>query len=150
MQKTSQLHPHRHSTTTRPPKHTTDLVRHEPTKKAPTKSKIILLANCTREHQHTPQPTLDNVAISHKHSTQILGVTYDTSLSFKDHIYDIKQKCTHRLNTLRTLTGTDFGQHTSVRFWNTPVLLGPQTLQQLTTTPYTLYRTSGGSTFWGP
>ena len=93
---------------------------------APTKSKIILLANCTREHQHTPQLTLDNVAISHKHSTQILGVTYDTSLSFKDHIHDIKQKCTHRLNTLRTLTGTDFGQHTSARFWNTRVLLGPK------------------------
>ena len=23
----------------------------------------------------------------------------------------MKQKCTHRINTLRTLTGTDFGQH---------------------------------------
>ena len=29
-----------------------------------------------------------------------------------DHIHDIKQKCTHRLNTLLTLTRTDFGQHT--------------------------------------
>ena len=77
---------------------------------APTKSTITLLTNYTKEHRHTPQLTLDNTAIPHKHSTIILGVTYDTSLSFWDHIHDIKQKCTHRLNTLRTLIGTDFGQ----------------------------------------
>ena len=64
----------------------------------------------TKEHRHTPQLTLVNTAIPHKDSTKILGVTYDTSLSFKDHIHDIKLKCTHRLNTLRTLTGTDFRQ----------------------------------------
>ena len=79
-------------------------------KVAPTKSTIILLTNYAKEHRHTPQLTLDNTAIPHKHSTKILGVTYDTSLSFKDHIHDIKQTCTHRLNTLRTLTETDFGQ----------------------------------------
>ena len=79
-------------------------------KVAPTKSTITLITNYTKEHRHTPQLTLDNTAIPHKHSTKILGVTYDTSLSFKDHIHDTKQKCTHRLSTLRTLTGTDFGQ----------------------------------------
>ena len=78
-------------------------------KVAPTKSTFTLLTNYTKEHQHTPQLRLDNTAIPHKHSTKVLGVTYDTSLSFKDHIHDIKQKCTHRLNTLRTLTETDFG-----------------------------------------
>ena len=62
-------------------------------KVAPTKSTITLLINYTKEHKHTPQLTLDNTAIPHKHSTKILGVTYDTSLSFKDHIHDIKQKC---------------------------------------------------------
>ena len=76
-------------------------------KVAPTKSTITLLTNYTKEHRHTPQQTLDNTAIPHKHSTKIL----DTSLSFKDHIHNIKQKCTHRLNTLCTLTRTDFGQH---------------------------------------
>ena len=79
-------------------------------KVAPTKSTITLLTNYTKEHRHTPQLTLDNTAIPHKHSRKILGVTYDTSLSFKDHIHDIKQKCTHQLNTLHTPTGTDFGQ----------------------------------------
>ena len=61
----------------------------------------------TTQKNITLQLTLDNTAIPHKQSTKILGVTYDTSLSFKDHIHDIKQKCTHRLNTL---SGTDFGQ----------------------------------------
>ena len=79
-------------------------------KVAPTKSTITLLTNYTKKHRHTPELTLDNTAIPHKHSTKILGVTHDVSLSFKDHIHGIKQICTHRLNTLRTLTGTDFGQ----------------------------------------
>ena len=77
---------------------------------APTKSTITLLTNYTKEHRHTPQLTLDNTAIPHKHSTKILGVTYDTSLSFMDHIHYIKQKCTHQLNMLRIIAGIDFGQ----------------------------------------
>ena len=52
----------------------------------------------------TIQLTLDITTIPHKHSTQIFVVTYDTSLTFKDHIHDIKQKCIHRLNTLCTRT----------------------------------------------
>ena len=88
-----------------------------------------------------------------RHPTKILGVAYDTSLSFKDHIHDIKQKCTYRLNELRTLTETEFWQqtkklwhpytnNTTPRFWKTLVLLGPQTFQQIITTPYKLYRTT--------
>ena len=80
-------------------------------KVAPTKSTITLLTNYPKEHQHTPQLPLDNIAIPQKHSTEILGVTYNTSLGFKDHMHAIKQKCTHRLNTLPTRTGTDFRQH---------------------------------------
>ena len=80
-------------------------------KVAPTKSTITLLTNYTKEHRHTPQLTLDNTTIPHKHSTKIPGVTYDTSLSFKDNVHNIKQICTYRLNTLLTLTGTYFGQH---------------------------------------
>ena len=67
------------ATTTKLPKHTTDLNQHEPTKIAPTKSTITLLAKYRKEQQ-----TLDNTVIPHKHSTKILGVTYNT-LSFKDH-----------------------------------------------------------------
>ena len=61
-------------------------------KVAPTMSTITLLTNYTKERQHTPQLTLDNTAIRHKHSIKIIGVTYDTSLRFYDHIHDIKQK----------------------------------------------------------
>ena len=74
-------------------------------------STIRLITNYTKEHQHTLQLSLDNIATPQKYTTKILGVTYDTSLSFEDHIHDINQKCTPRLNMLRTLTGTDFGKH---------------------------------------
>ena len=52
-------------------------------KVSPTKSTITLLTNYTKEHRHTPQLTLDNTAIPHKHSTKILGLTY-TSLTNKN------------------------------------------------------------------
>ena len=78
---------------------------------APTKSTTTLLTSDKRQHNYTPTITLNNIPVPHSPTTKILGVTYDTGLSFKDHIQDIKRRCGPRLNALRALTGTDFGQH---------------------------------------
>ena len=78
---------------------------------APAKSTVTLLTSHTKEHKHIPKLTLGNTKIPHTNKTKILGVTYDTSMSFKDHILDIKNRCTPRLNALRALSGTRFGQH---------------------------------------
>ena len=53
--------------TTKIPKCTTDLVGHESLKVGPAKSTFSLPTNCTKDHQHTSQVTLDNTAISQKH-----------------------------------------------------------------------------------
>ena len=77
-------------------------------KVAPTKSTITILTNYTKEHRHTPKLTLDNTAIPHKHSTKILGVTYDTSLSFKDHIpVDYNNTSNNHNNTSNKNAHTD-------------------------------------------
>ena len=78
-------------------------------KVAPTKSTSTLLTSHNGEHQHRPTATLNNVTIPHTHETKILGVTYNTSMSFGPHINNIVTKCRPRLNALRALTGTTFG-----------------------------------------
>ena len=80
-------------------------------KVAPSKSTSTLLTNDTHEHKHKPTVTLNNTLIPHTDNTKILGVTYNTSMTFTLHITNITNKCTGRLNALRALTGTDFGQH---------------------------------------
>jgi hypothetical protein len=55
---------------------------------APTKSTATLLTNYTKEHQYVPHVTLNNT-LTHKHNTKILGVKYNTFISFRDHIQDI-------------------------------------------------------------
>lgn len=77
---------------------------------APTKSTSTLLTSHNKEHQYRPTATLNNTTIPHTHETKILGVTYNTSMSFAPHVSNIIKKCRPRLNALRSLTGTTFGQ----------------------------------------
>ena len=80
-------------------------------KVAPSKSTSTLLTSDNHEHQHRPTATLNNITIPHTHETKILGVTYNTSMSFAPHVNNIITKCRPRLNALRSLTSTTFGQH---------------------------------------
>lgn len=64
-----------------------------------------------KEHQHRPTAMLNDTTIPHTHETKILGITYNTSMSFAQHVSNIVTKCRPRLNALRALTGTTFGQH---------------------------------------
>ncbi|XP_076029826.1 uncharacterized protein LOC143018351 [Oratosquilla oratoria] len=78
---------------------------------APTKSTATLLTNWTKEHKYIPHLYINNTLIPHTNTPKILGVTYDTSMSFKQHLTNIKNKCTPRLNALKSITGTTFGQN---------------------------------------
>ena len=75
-----------------------------------TKSTSMLITSHKREHQHIPTVTLNNIIIPHSHEVKILGVTYNTSMTFASHVNNIITKCRPRLNALRSLTGTTFGQ----------------------------------------
>ena len=59
--------------------HHADLVQQEPIEVSPSKYKITLLKNSTKEHK---QLTIDNMAIPHKHSNKILK-------SYMQHITNI-------------------------------------------------------------
>ncbi|KAF2354456.1 Reverse transcriptase domain [Trinorchestia longiramus] len=77
---------------------------------APTKSTATLLTSHNVEHQRRATVTLLNTTIPHTHTTKILGVTFNTSRYFSQHVDKISEKRDKNLNTLRTLTGTTFGQ----------------------------------------
>ena len=79
-------------------------------KVAPSKSTCTLLTNYTREHQYRPHITLDNTPLPHTHEPKILGITYNTSMTFGPHINNIVNKANSRLNVLRALGGTSFGK----------------------------------------
>ena len=40
----------------------------------------------------------------------VLGLTYDTHMTFTPHVSNITNKSLHKLNAMRSLTGTTFGQ----------------------------------------
>ena len=77
---------------------------------SPAESTTALITSDLHERNCTPNVTLNNTQIPHTHLTMILGVTHGTGLTFKDHTQDTKRRCNPRLNALRALTGTDFGQ----------------------------------------
>merc|ERR1711888_146260 len=53
--------------------------------------------------------SLANETITFERSTKILGVTYDTAMTFRDHAADVRMRCRSRLNALKTIAGADFG-----------------------------------------
>jgi hypothetical protein len=78
-------------------------------KVAPEKSTVTLLTSHTQEHKEIPNLTLCGEPIPHKPETKILGVTYNTSMSFTPHINSVTERCNKRLNALRAISGTTFG-----------------------------------------
>ena len=77
---------------------------------APAKSTTTLLTSDKHQHNFIPNVTLNNIQIPHTPTTKILGVTYDTGVTFRDRTQNTKRRCGPRLNALRAITGTDFGQ----------------------------------------
>ena len=73
------------------------------------KSSITLLTSDNSEHRIHPNVTLHNTPIPHSPTTTILGVTYDTGMTFRPHILNISTKAKPRLNVARALTTTTFG-----------------------------------------
>ena len=56
-----------------------------------------------------PSLHLDGQAIPVKGEAKFLGVIFDTKLSFKPHIFNLKKKCQKALNLLRVVGHSDWG-----------------------------------------
>ena len=56
-----------------------------------------------------PNLYLKNEHIKYEKNVKFLGITFDQNLSFEDHIKTVHEKCTKRLNLLKSLCGRSWG-----------------------------------------
>ena len=74
------------------------------------KSTVTLFTSETRQSHVHPPVTLHESPLPLARNPRILGVTFDPHLTFSSHISSIISRATPRLNILRALAGTTWGQ----------------------------------------
>ena len=77
---------------------------------APDKSSVTLFTPWTAQVGATPLITVDNSPVPTDKSPKILGVTFDPMLTFTPHVSDIAARASGRLQVLKALAGTSWGQ----------------------------------------
>ena len=77
----------------------------------PTKSTVTLFTPDKRRESHLhPTVTLNNTILPLNRNPRILGVTFDPHFTFSPHITSIINKASPRINILKALAGTTWGQ----------------------------------------
>ena len=62
------------------------------------------------KRQVKPDLYLNGEIIPHSDNPTILGLTYDPTMTFKTHVEKISNKAEKKINTIKALSGTKFGQ----------------------------------------
>ena len=75
------------------------------------KSTVTLLTPQTQQMRDRPVVTLNGADLPVEPNPKILGVVFDPGLHFHKQVENIVQKANSRLNLLRLLSGTGWGQH---------------------------------------
>ena len=92
--------------------HLSDLeewLRNNRMKVAPQKSSVTLFTSDNLERQVKPDLYLNN-HIPNSDNPTILGLTFDPTLTYTPHIENICNKVDKKINTIKSLAGTTFGQ----------------------------------------
>ena len=74
------------------------------------KSTITLFTADPRQAKTASHVLLYNTPLRLERNPKILGLRYDTMFSFDAHVNDVQKKVNKRNNTLRRVSGTDWGQ----------------------------------------
>ena len=78
------------------------------------KSKSVCMHFCNKRIPHSdPSLKIYNTEIPVVTETKFLGLTFDSKLSFKPHIANLKQKCLKTINLLRVVAHTRWGADSS-------------------------------------
>lgn len=75
-----------------------------------TKTKAIHFCKLRKAHNN-PNIRLNNINIEFVSTIRFLGVIFDKTLSWADHIQKIKTECSHRINILKSLSHHKWGAH---------------------------------------
>jgi len=73
------------------------------------KSSVTLITPATSEAKIHPQVILNEALIPLNKTPKVLGVTFDTMLSFANHAGDVARRTKQRNSVLRALSGTNWG-----------------------------------------
>ncbi len=74
------------------------------------KSKTVCMHFCNKRTPHSdPSLKLYNTDIPVVEEAKFLGILFDSKLSFKAHIANLKKKCLKAMNLLRVVAHTDWG-----------------------------------------
>jgi Reverse transcriptase (RNA-dependent DNA polymerase) len=78
------------------------------------KSKTVCMHFCNKRTPH-PKPSLRlcNTEIPVVNETKFLGIIFDSKLTFKHHIANLKKKCLKAMNLLRMVAHTEWGADSS-------------------------------------
>ena len=77
---------------------------------APEKSSVTLFTPWTSQVGVSPHITIDGTPVPTDRKPKILGVTFDPMLTFTPHTSDIAARASSRLQVLKALAGTSWGQ----------------------------------------
>ncbi len=77
---------------------------------SPSKSTSTYFTLNTHEFNATPQIFLDGNLLPCSKSPKILGVTFDNSLTFRQHAADMASRASRKNNIIKALAGTNWGQ----------------------------------------
>ena len=63
-----------------------------------------------KQYKINPNVKINDKPVPHSQTIKILGITFDTGLTFTPHIKDVCARSRKRLNVLKALSGTNWGQ----------------------------------------
>ena len=77
---------------------------------SPEKSTVTLFTPATAEAKIHPEVKVQGQPVKLDKTPKLLGVTYDTMFTFSNHIKNTVAKCKKKLNILKALAGSSWGQ----------------------------------------
>ena len=77
---------------------------------APEKSSVTLFTPWTSQYNSHPSVTINNAPVPLEKNPRILGVVFDPLFTFSPHVSSIVAKATARLQIMKVITGTSWGQ----------------------------------------
>ena len=92
---------------------------------SPEKSQVTLFTSDTHQSKYQPQVYYEGALIPLEKNPKILGVILDTHHTFSPHIKNIVAKASSRLNILKALTGTSWGQKKEIILMTYKSIIAP-------------------------
>ena len=76
---------------------------------APQKCNYIIFSYCNQRLEDKIVPRMYNENLVYNPNPTFLGITFDKKLSFKNHVDNLRKKCSNRLNCIKIISNKSWG-----------------------------------------